>query len=484
MMNEREAGPGEHAAPVGGSSGAQDNSAPVPWQDWVVRSDAEAADAGRVDPAAGASGPGASRAGADSSGDAVPGDAVPGNAVPGNTVPGNTVLGAGRLDGARLDGSSTDGAESVGAQPDAAQPVGAQLDRFRAHPVGAQLEPGGVRPDDAGHAAAVSRWRQQSSKRNRKAKRPFWVELPILIVVAFALTFVIQTFIAKVYYVPSGSMEQTLHGVSSGGDRILASKIVYDFRDPRQGDVVVFKGPDTWAPEADIAGPSTWVGEVGQALGSVIGIAPPNEKDFVKRVVAVGGQTVACCDKNGNVTVDGRSLNEPYIYEPLPFQPGVLDCSTKGMDADHYASQRCFAPFKVPAGQLWVMGDHRGDSADSSYNCWGLKPAQAAAYLQPGGGQGCARPIPVDSVIGKAIFIVMPPSRWSTIGNPDIDPQATALASGPVAFAPLGGGLLLTAGLRGSLAMVPSRRRRRRQRRALRAAAAGSAADLRGRPRP
>jgi len=447
MMNEREAGPGEHAAPVGGSSGAQDNSAPVPWQDWVVRSDAEAADAGRVDPAAGASGPGASRAGADSSGDAVPGDAVPG---------------AGQLDGARLDGTSTDAAQ----------------------PVGAQLEPGGVRPDDAGHAAAVSRWRQQSSKRNRKAKRPFWVELPILIVVAFALTFVIQTFIAKVYYVPSGSMEQTLHGVSSGGDRILASKIVYDFRDPRQGDVVVFKGPDTWAPEADIAGPSTWVGEVGQALGSVIGIAPPNEKDFVKRVVAVGGQTVACCDKNGNVTVDGRSLNEPYIYEPLPFQPGVLDCSTKVMDADHYASQRCFAPFKVPAGQLWVMGDHRGDSADSSYNCWGLKPAQAAAYLQPGGGQGCARPIPVDSVIGKAIFIVMPPSRWSTIGNPDIDPQATALASGPVAFAPLGGGLLLTAGLRGSLAMVPSRRRRRRQRRALRAAAAGSAADLRGRPRP
>ncbi len=447
MMNEREAGPGEHAAPVGGSSGAQDNSAPVPWQDWVVRSDAEAADAGRVDPAAGASGPGASRAGADSSGDAVPGDAVPG---------------AGQLDGARLDGTSADAAQ----------------------PVGAQLEPGGVRPDDAGHAAAVSRWRQQSSKRNRKAKRPFWVELPILIVVAFALTFVIQTFIAKVYYVPSGSMEQTLHGVSSGGDRILASKIVYDFRDPRQGDVVVFKGPDTWAPEADIAGPSTWVGEVGQALGSVIGIAPPNEKDFVKRVVAVGGQTVACCDKNGNVTVDGRSLNEPYIYEPLPFQPGVLDCSTKGMDADHYASQRCFAPFKVPAGQLWVMGDHRGDSADSSYNCWGLKPAQAAAYLQPGGGQGCARPIPVDSVIGKAIFIVMPPSRWSTIGNPDIDPQATALASGPVAFAPLGGGLLLTAGLRGSLAMVPSRRRRRRQRRALRAAAAGSAADLRGRPRP
>jgi signal peptidase I len=322
-------------------------------------------------------------------------------------------------------------------------------------------------PEDE-HAAAVSRWRRQSSKRNKRAKRPFWVELPILIVIAFALTFLIQTFIAKVYYVPSGSMEKTLHGVSSGGDRILASKIVYDFRDPEPGDVVVFKGPDTWAPEADIPGPTTWLGKAGAALGSVIGIAPPNEKDFVKRVIAVGGQTVACCDKQGNVTVDGRSLNEPYIYEPLPFEPGVLDCTT-GSTAGQYSSHRCFAPFKVPAGQLWVMGDHRGDSADSSYNCWGLKPAPAAAYIQPGGEKGCGRPISVDSVIGKAIFIVMPPSRWSTIGNPDIDPQASALASGPVVALPAAGGLLLTVGLRGSLAMVPSRRRRRKQRRAERA---------------
>ena len=288
----------------------------------------------------------------------------------------------------------------------------------------------GEPPADDEHAEAVGRWRQQSSKRNQKAKRPFWVELPILIVVAFALTFLIQTFVAKVYYVPSGSMEQTLHGVASGGDRILASKVVYDFRDPKPGDVVVFKGPDTWAPELSaVSGPTNWFGRALASVGSVVGIAPPDEKDFVKRVIAVGGQTVACCDAKGNLTVDGRSLNEPYIFEPIPFEAGVSDCTTGGTDTK-FGSDRCFVPFKVPQGQLWVMGDHRSQSSDSSYECQGLKAAGAAAFQQSTGETGCARPIPVDDVIGKAIFIVMPPSRWRTIGNPDIDPSAMALGAG------------------------------------------------------
>lgn len=249
-----------------------------------------------------------------------------------------------------------------------------------------------------------------STRRRRRTakKRPFWIELPILIVIAFGLTFLIQTFVAKVYYVPSGSMEQTLHGVQSGGDRILANKVVYDLRDPRQGDVVVFAGPQTWVPEASIAGPSTWIGQALQAVGSVVGIAPPNEKDYVKRVIAVGGQTVRCCNAAGTITVDDRALDEPYIYQPIEFIPGELDCSTRPT-----LSQRCFGPVKIPDGQLWVMGDHRSNSADSSYGCQGF-PALSNAR--------CQGPIPVDNVIGKAIAIVMPPSRWGTIGNPDIDP--------------------------------------------------------------
>ncbi len=268
-----------------------------------------------------------------------------------------------------------------------------------------EAEPGSAESVDPVPAADDD---TRASRRKPAKKRPFWIELPILIVIAFALTFLIQTFIAKVYYVPSGSMEQTLHGVTNGGDRILANKIVYDFRDPEQGDVVVFAGPPSWAPEARIAGPTTWFGSAMQAVGSVVGIAPPNEKDYVKRVIAVGGQTVMCCDADGAVTVDGRPLVEPYIYEPIEFVPGELDCSTTQM------SRRCFGPVTVPAGELWVMGDHRSDSADSSYQCQGM-PADSGAM--------CQGPIPVDNVIGKAVAIVMPPSRWGTIGNPDIDPS-------------------------------------------------------------
>jgi signal peptidase I len=245
-------------------------------------------------------------------------------------------------------------------------------------------------------------------QRAPKGRRPWWVEIPILVVVAFLLTFLIQTFVARVYYVPSGSMERTLHGAASGGDRILANKLVYDFRDPAQGDVVVFKGPPTWVPEVAVSKPTNWFASALSSVGSVIGIAPPDEKDYVKRVIAVGGQTVQCCDAAGNVTVDGRSLDEDgYIYQPIPFEAGTFDCTTQPM------SDRCFGPVTVPQDQLWVMGDHRSDSADSSYQCQGLPP---------GSGAQCQGPVPVDDVIGKAVFIVLPASRWGTIGDPEIDP--------------------------------------------------------------
>ncbi len=272
-------------------------------------------------------------------------------------------------------------------------------------------------PDKPGpadeHGAAVQRWREKSGRRRRPAqKRPWWVEIPVLLVTAFILTFLIQTFLFKVYYVPSGSMEQTLHGVESGGDRILVNKVIYDFSDPEPGDVVVFKGPPTWAEEANIPGPTSWLGKLGQAVGSVIGIAPPNEKDYVKRVIAIGGQTVKCCDAGGNVTVDGVSLDEPYIYEPIPFEPGESDCSDAHLAESSrlHVSERCFGPVQVPSGQVWVMGDHRLRSADSSYHC-----------QHAGDPASCQGPIPVDDVIGKAIFIIMPISRWDTIGDPQID---------------------------------------------------------------
>jgi signal peptidase I len=239
------------------------------------------------------------------------------------------------------------------------------------------------------------------SRRRRRArkgrKRPFWQELPILIGIALVLTILIQQFVAKVFLIPSPSMEATLHGCTGCfGDRIVVDRVTYDFTDPSPGDVVVFRGPPAWA-QHEIAPqePSNVFAKALRGLGSLVGFAPPDEEDFVKRVIAVGGQTVQCCDPQGRVLVDGKPLDEPYLHWIDPANPHQIS----------------FPPVTVPAGSLWVMGDNRNDSADSRY---------------PGGGGGNGV-VPVDNVIGKARLIVLPPSRWGIVSAPD--PQGAPAAS-------------------------------------------------------
>ena len=245
-------------------------------------------------------------------------------------------------------------------------------------------------------------------------KQPWWRELLTLLAIALVLTFLIQQFLGRVYSIPSGSMEQTLHGCTGcTGDRVLVDKLVYDFRDPEPGDVVVFEGPTSWT-ENDAAPQQTGNAFVRglQWLGSLVGLAPPNERDFVKRVIAVGGQTVQCCDEKSRVLVDGKPLDEPYIY----WQFGKPD------------GRQRFDPVVVPEGTLWVMGDNRSDSCDSRCQ----------------GGGGLRGVVPIDNVIGKVRYIVLPPNRWRGVG--DHDPQATtAVALGAPAWqqgAPLGLGLV------------------------------------------
>jgi len=325
-----------------------------------------------------------------------------------------------------VDGDATAPADAAIAG--AANPPTARSRRSRAvdpEPPAAATD--GESADDAGAAdaavevsPAASRWQQVLDKRRNKKQRPFWIELPILIVVAFTLTFLIQTFVAKVYYIPSGSMEQTLHGAPEGGDRVLVNKVLYKFTDPSPGDVVVFRGPANWAPEVAVNKPTTWYGKALQALGAVVGIAPPDEKDFVKRVIATGGQTVLCCDQAGNVTVDGVSLTEPYIFENVDpgFGPGD-NCTSSPR------SNRCFGPYTIPDGQLWMMGDHRGFSSDSAYGCRGQEATPPITQ--------CRGPISLDDVIGKAAVVVMPISRWKFIDDPDIQqgPQALGMSEAP-----------------------------------------------------
>ncbi len=237
------------------------------------------------------------------------------------------------------------------------------------------------------------------------------LELPILIVVAIAIAIVLKTFVIQPFYIPSQSMEQTLHGCPGcKGDRILVFKPVYHVRDPHAGDIVVFKAPVDWDEAGGQVLSSNPVVHGIQWFGQLVGVVPPSEKDLVKRVIATGGQTVKCCDENGNVQVSDsgpsgpyHSLNEPYIFENSPWSPG-----SNGTKSPN--DSRSFGPVTVPKDRLWVMGDHRGDSADSRYHC-------GAA----GTGPNCdpeSSTVPQSDVIGKAVVIAWPPSRWRTLGTP------------------------------------------------------------------
>jgi signal peptidase I len=282
------------------------------------------------------------------------------------------------------------------------------------------------RAGDSPGSTPASAYREQAEeaqtgrkpKSGRRRRPAFWKELPILIVVALLMTFLIQTFLAKVYVIPSGSMETTLHGCTGcNNDRVVVDKITYRFSDPQPGDVVVFRGPDSWTSEVVVEKPSNPLVRGLQQFGSLIGLAPPDEKDFVKRVIAVGGQTVQCCDTRGRVSVDGQPLNEPYIfYLPDAGPP----------------RQSTFGPVTVPQGQLWMMGDSRNNSADSRVADHG--------------------PVPVSNVIGKARMIVLPFSRLGWIES--INPQSKAVGMGADVATPMAMALLVA---------LPLVRRRRRE---------------------
>ena len=238
------------------------------------------------------------------------------------------------------------------------------------------------------------------------------LELPILVIVAVTIAILLKTFVLQPFYIPSQSMENTLYGCPGcSGDRILVFKPVYRVRDPHPGDIVVFKAPLDWNEGGGITLATNPVAHALQAFGQLVGVVPPSEKDLVKRVIAVGGQTVRCCDDNGNVQISDngpagpwRSLNEKYIFEPSPWSKP----SSPGVRAP--GDTRSFGPVTVPDGRLWVMGDHRSDSADSRYHCG-----------DGGVGANCdptQSTVAVSNVIGKAVVIAWPPSRWRTLGTP------------------------------------------------------------------
>ncbi len=259
-------------------------------------------------------------------------------------------------------------------------------------------------PPDADAAAA------EPGSRSRKG-RSFWRELPVLIVIALVIALVIKTFVVQAFFIPSSSMENTLNI----GDKVLVNKLVYHFRSIQPGDVVVFNGDGSWEPEPNPASPSSdplvrlYDATLVPLFRSIVGLfgTAPGQTDFIKRVIGVPGDHVACCNAHGDVTVNGVALQEQsYLFPGNP--PSMQKFS-----------------ITVPPGRLWVMGDHRSVSWDSR------------GHMQdPGGGT-----VPENMVIGRAFIIVWPPSRWrilsipSTFGQPGITAASGAAAAGPAVAA-------------------------------------------------
>ncbi|MGW5653564.1 signal peptidase I [Streptomyces humi] len=234
-----------------------------------------------------------------------------------------------------------------------------------------------------------------------KKPRSFWKELPILIGIALVLALLIKTFLVQAFSIPSDSMQNTLQQ----GDRVLVDKLTPWFgSEPERGEVVVFHDPDDW-----LAGEPTAQPNAIQTFLSWIGLMPSaEEKDLIKRVVGVGGDTVSC-KNSGPLMVNGHALNEPYVY------PGNTPCSVDDQGGQFTV--------KVPKGYIWVMGDHRQNSRDSRYN-------------QSDKHHGM---VPVKEVVGRAIVKAWPINRWGTLPVPDtfdqsgINTQASAAASLSVA---------------------------------------------------
>jgi signal peptidase I len=213
---------------------------------------------------------------------------------------------------------------------------------------------------------------------------PLWQELPLLLLVAFGLAVLIRTFLLQAFFIPSGSMENTL----MIGDRVLVNKVVYNIRQPERGEIIVFKGPNNWVPEMQ-AGPTNtgMLAKVGRTVADLVGMGQPGEKDFIKRIIGLPGDTVQCCDAQGRVMVNGEPLVEPYVTEnsPLDEDPAMNRCGP-----------RKFGPITVAPGNMWVMGDHRLVSQDSR----------------------CQGQVPINNIIGKAFVVVWPRNHWTTLGVP------------------------------------------------------------------
>lgn len=170
-------------------------------------------------------------------------------------------------------------------------------------------------------------------------------ELPILVLVALAVSLVIKSFLVQFFYIPSGSMENTLQV----NDRVAVNKLPFIGDSIKRGDVVVFRDPDNWLPEPYTTDQNKILTKVKDAFVAVGVLPNPAKQYLVKRVIGVAGDKVECCSKNKKLMINGIEIDEPYIF------------------AGNTASDTKFN-ITVAQGKVWVMGDHRAASADSRFH--------------------------------------------------------------------------------------------------------------------
>ncbi|MGC4845774.1 signal peptidase I [Micromonospora sp. DT15] len=196
-----------------------------------------------------------------------------------------------------------------------------------------------------------------------KPRSSFWKELPILLGVAILVAVLVRAFVLQTFFIPSPSMENTL----KIDDRVLVNKLVYDFRSPHRGEVIVFKAPTAWSGN-------------------------PDGEDFIKRVIGIPGDHVVCCDPEERLMINGKSLDEPYIFS----MDGIRD---KAADQEF--------DITVPEGRLWVMGDHRSASGDSLEH-WQQSQQDITEAT-----------IPEKDVVGRAFTVFWPVNRATWLTVPD-----------------------------------------------------------------
>ena len=199
-------------------------------------------------------------------------------------------------------------------------------------------------------------------------------EFPILVIVALAVSLVIKTFLVQFFYIPSGSMENTLQI----NDRVAVNKVPFLSQSIHRGDVVVFRDPANWLPEPYAESQNSIIEKVKEGF-VLVGILPnPAKQYLVKRVIGVAGDNIVA--KDGVITINGKTTSEPYIFAGN--KPSEMDFNVT-----------------VPSGKVWVMGDHRGASADSRYH-------------QDDVNNGF---VPVSKITGRAFAVIWPIKNFGII---------------------------------------------------------------------